>query len=262
MLLLPLLCGVFLYPQNKRSEREPGMSVNAASFLHLGGALALCLASGKTATAVPVSDTFYCMLPHLAGSFQPRAYFSSSAWPTFPIIDTHTHAWENCYRLSDTDQDLSACPPTPGKKARYVPTGVLPFPQLREKWSSHNVTYGVLVQPSFMGVNNSYIVRQLERYPRLRGVIVVTNAEGMLNHDAVEPSLLEHMHEVGVRGIRLNLLKKPEGEMVRINAAMNAETGEEGFRELWAFVKRHDWHVEAQQESEGWVDLIDTLVGK
>lgn len=256
LLLLPVLCGAFLY-LHKRSGRQ-GVLVSAA-FLGLGGVLALCPAGGKTTMAVSVPDT-YCMLPRPPGTVQLKD--CSSAPQKFPIVDTHTHAWENCYKFSDTDQDLSACPPTPGKKARYIPAGVLPFPQLQEKWYSQNITYGVLVQPSFMGVNNTYIVQQLEKYPRLRGVIMVTNADGTLNTDAVEPSLLESMHEAGVRGIRLNLLKKPEDDMARLNAAMNAETGEQGFRELWAFIKQHDWHVEAQQDSEGWVHLIDTLVGK
>ena len=50
--------------------------------------------------------------------------------------------------------------------------------------------------------------------------------------------------------------------MARLNAAMNAENGEKVFRDLWAFIKEHGWHVEAQQESEGWVNLIETLVGE
>lgn len=198
-----------------------------------------------------------------AGTILLKDCSSSSAALTggLPVMDTHTHAWEHCYRFCDEYQDLSACTPTPGAKARYIPAGVLPFPQLEEKWFRQNVTYGVLVQPSFLGANNSYISSQLAMYPRLRGVIVVTNADGTLDADAAERALLEEHHEAGVRGIRLNLLKHSEEDMARVNAAMDAETGEEGFKDLWAFIKEHGWHVEAQKESAGWVDLIDTLVG-
>ncbi|CAN0171813.1 unnamed protein product [Ectocarpus sp. 4 AP-2014] len=129
-------------------------------------------------------------------------------------------------------------------------------------WRSNNVSYGVMVQPSFLGVDNSYLVRQLREHPWLRGVVGVTNADGTLDTDSVSLPLLEDMHRVGVRGVRLNLLKKSEEDMTRLNAAMDAETGDDGFVNLWAFIKEHDWHVEAQQESDGWVDLIETLVGK
>ncbi|CAB1120308.1 unnamed protein product [Ectocarpus sp. CCAP 1310/34] len=129
-------------------------------------------------------------------------------------------AWERCYKFNGTDQDLFACPQSPGKKACYIPAGVLPFPKLEENWRSNNVSYGVLVQPSFLGVDNNYLVRQLREHPWLQGVIGVTNADGTLDSDAVSPPLLEDMHRVGVRGVRLNLTKKSEEEdITRLNAA-------------------------------------------
>ncbi|CAN0127863.1 unnamed protein product [Ectocarpus sp. 12 AP-2014] len=143
-----------------------------------------------------------------------------------------------------------------GKKARYIPAGVLPFPKLEEKWCSNNVSYGVLVQ-KFLGVDNSYLVRQVREHPWLRRVIGATNADGTPDSDAVSPPLLEDMHRVGVRGVRLNLLKKSEEVMTRLNTAMNAETGDDGFVNLWAFIKEHDWRIEAQQESDGGADLIE-----
>lgn len=255
MLLLPALRGA-LY-RTKRGVPKAAL-VSCLFFGGLGRVVALCPEAPPQIRTVPDADRMCPLPPSDSTTIQPEGCASSE----FPIIDTHTHAWENCYKFSDTDQDLSACPPSPGKKARYIPAGVLPFPKLEEKWCSNSISYGVLVQPSFLGVNNSYLVRQLRDRPWLRGVIVVTNADGTLDYDAVSPPLLEDMHKAGVRGIRLNLLKKSEEEMARINAAMDAETGEDGFVNLWAFIKDHGWHIEAQQESDGWVGLIDTLVGK
>eukprot|EP00903_Cladosiphon_okamuranus_P013184 g12296.t2 len=255
MLFLPVFACGFLY-LHKRGGRE-GLLISVA----LLGIRVLAAYPASTSISVSIPDTYCMRLLPSTGTVILKDCSSSSLTGGLPVIDTHTHAWENCYYFSDKDQDRSACPPIPGKKARYTPAGVLPFQQLEEKWYSENITYGVLVQPSFMGVNNSYISDQLAGYPRLRGVIVVTNADGTLNADAAERTLLEEHHKAGVRGIRLNLLKHSEEDMARLNAAMNAETGEEGFKDLWAFIKEHDWHVEAQKEGEAWIDLIHTLVG-
>ena len=249
-----------LYYLHKRGGGGAGLAIGAG----LLGAGVLAVWRVSTSVTVSVPDT-YCMriLPS-AGAILLKECSSSFLALTggFPVMDTHTHAWENCSYFSEADQDLTACPPTPGEKTRYTPAGVLPFWQLEEKWYSQNITYGVLVQPSFMGVNNSYILKRLAEYPRLRGVVVVTNSDGTLNPAAAERTLLEEYHRAGVRGIRLNLLKQSHEDMARLNAAMNAENGEKGFRDLWAFIKEHGWHVEAQQESEGWVNLIETLVGE
>ncbi len=66
----------------------------------------------------------------------------------------------------------------------------------------HGVSHGVLVQPSFLGTNNSYVMKALHRYPdRLRGIAVV---EPDIGFDS-----LAAMDAEGVVGIRLNLTCMP-----------------------------------------------------
>lgn len=61
------------------------------------------------------------------------------------------------------------------------------------------MTYGVLVQVSVHGLDNSLLQRVLRAHPdRLRGVAVV----GL----ATPPAELQALHDAGVRGIRLNVL--------------------------------------------------------
>jgi len=61
------------------------------------------------------------------------------------------------------------------------------------------MTYGVLVQVSVHGLDNRFMLEVLARHPeRLRGVAVID--------DSFSPSTLAAMHELGVRGTRVNVL--------------------------------------------------------
>jgi predicted TIM-barrel fold metal-dependent hydrolase len=173
--------------------------------------------------------------------------------------DTHTHTWVNCYDATKSGGgvDTSACEPPP---RRYTPEGVLPYDKLQAEWKKHGIDYGVLVQVSFMGTDNSYIVDLVEKNDNLRGVVVFTNADGSLNEESFNDEVLQHYHDIGIRGIRLNLRGKKPEEMAAINAAMDMETGTPGFKKLWKFVRDNDWHIEAHQSGEQWVDLIATLL--
>ena len=178
---------------------------------------------------------------------------------TFTKADTHTHTWIGCYDATPSggDADTSACAPAP---RRYTPEGVLPADMLLSEFRENDIDYGVLVQVSFMGTDNSYITDLVEENSHLRGVIVLTNADGSLDESSFDEELLERYHEIGIRGIRLNLRGKTADQMAVINAAMDMETGTPGFKNLWNFIRDHDWHIEAQQGGELWVDLIDTLL--
>jgi len=99
-------------------------------------------------------------------------------------IDTHIHLW------------TADCKLNPDR--RYTP----------EVWSSaedylavldgHGMSAGVVVQPSIMGTDNSYMVQSLRKYPsRLRGIAVIAP-------DIADAELAE-MDAAGVVGVRLNV---------------------------------------------------------
>src|SRR5215475_3889842 len=104
---------------------------------------------------------------------------------TSPAIDTHAHVFHR--RL----------PLAPGR--RYAPDYDAPVQLYLQQLDRNGMTSGVLVQPSFLGTDNSYLVESLEAARgRLRGIAVVDPAVSM---DA-----LRALDRAGVVGIRFNLL--------------------------------------------------------
>lgn len=100
------------------------------------------------------------------------------------MIDCHTHAWDEHCRIVP---------------AHYAPEAASPVARLLSVLDLHGLTAAVLVQPSFLGTDNSYLVRCLRAAPHaLRGIAVI-------DARARERDLAE-LDEAGVRGIRFNLL--------------------------------------------------------
>ncbi|OAK56623.1 hypothetical protein A3K87_30870 [Variovorax paradoxus] len=96
---------------------------------------------------------------------------------------------------------------------------------------AHGVSHGVLVQPSFLGTDNRFLIDALHACPeRLRGVAVVD--------PGVDDATLQAMAVAGVCGIRLNLVGMPLPDFSR-----------PGWRQLFARVRALDWHVELHRES-------------
>lgn len=103
-------------------------------------------------------------------------------------IDTHAHIFR-------TDLPLAA-------ERRYAPDyNALPEDFLM-RLSNHNISHGILVQPSFLGTDNSYMVEALRQHPeKLKGIAVVD--------PSISDSELDELDASGVVGIRLNLINKP-----------------------------------------------------
>ncbi|MGC0239582.1 amidohydrolase family protein [Arthrobacter sp. SD76] len=79
-------------------------------------------------------------------------------------IDTHAHIFEPTL--------------TTATGARYVPDYAATLDQYLDVLTVHGVDRGVLVQPSFLGSDNSYLLSALATAPdRLRGVVVVSSGE-------------------------------------------------------------------------------------
>jgi predicted TIM-barrel fold metal-dependent hydrolase len=81
---------------------------------------------------------------------------------------------------------------------RRAPSGYdAPPEQFLALQDANAVSHGVIVQPSFLGTDNSYLVDVLRRYPqRLRGIAVVK--------PSIAGEELDALRQAGVMGIRLN----------------------------------------------------------
>lgn len=109
---------------------------------------------------------------------------------------------------------------------RYRPDHDALLGDYLKQLDAHGLTHGVLVQPSFLGTDNRYLLAALRAQPaRLRGVAVVD--------PAIEDAELEAMAAAGVVGIRLNLIGLPAPDL-----------GTAPWRRLLERIHARGWHVE------------------
>jgi predicted TIM-barrel fold metal-dependent hydrolase len=151
---------------------------------------------------------------------------------TFGKIDSHAHVFERGLKTVENPRyvpDYSATP------ERYL--GVL---------SGGGFSGGVLVQPSFLGADNSFLLSALAAAPqKLRGVIVVNERD--LASELSEERVAE-LGNLGVRGVRLNLLGRTLPDLSarawQKAAGCMAESG---------------WHLEIQAAGAQWARLCPVL---
>lgn len=131
-----------------------------------------------------------------------------------PHIDTHAHIFHR------------SLPMMPGR--RYTPSQDCPPQGYLAQLSAHDVALGVLVQPSFLGTDNSYMMAALDLYAdRLRGIAVV---DPSVNDDD-----LSVMNDTGVVGIRFNMI----GRDIAMLAGADVQS-------LLRRVDAFGWQVEVQ----------------
>lgn len=138
-------------------------------------------------------------------------YAMDSMASKFPWVDSHFHVFA-------AGQGH--------RGARYVPGYDATF----EAWSAAakaaGVYRGVLVQPSFLGTDNTRLCAELDAHPdHLRGVAVISSQWSA--------ERLRELHDRGVRGIRLNLA----GVSHDVSAWAAAHA-------LWDALLQLGWHVE------------------
>ncbi len=86
----------------------------------------------------------------------------------------------------------------PAATVRYRPDYTASVESYIEQLDKHGFCKAVLVQPSFLGTDNSYMLKALLKYPdRLRGIAVLPNT--------INTSTLRSLNQQGVVGIRINL---------------------------------------------------------
>ncbi|MFX5494428.1 amidohydrolase family protein, partial [Acinetobacter baumannii] len=78
---------------------------------------------------------------------------------------------------------------------RYTPAYDVTVEEYLARLDAHGMSHGVLVQPSFLGSDNSYLLQAIARAPqRLRGIAMV---------DAdIEDAQLQALQQGGVVGVR------------------------------------------------------------
>jgi predicted TIM-barrel fold metal-dependent hydrolase len=131
-------------------------------------------------------------------------------------VDAHFHVFE-------------AQRAVPG--ARYSPSYAASLATWQTASQTVGVTHGVLVQTSFLGTDNAYLLAHLKQQPdTLRGVAVVAPSASL--------GQLEDLHGQGVRGIRLNLAGQSH-DMEKWAAA----------KALWDAVLHLGWHVELHTDA-------------
>jgi predicted TIM-barrel fold metal-dependent hydrolase len=102
-----------------------------------------------------------------------------------PMVDGHAHIFERTLPMVSP--------------RRYTPDRDASRREYLAELDAHGFTHGVLVQPSFLGDDNSYLLAALAVSPeRLRGVVVV--------QPSISENELVRMAGLGVVGVRLNLV--------------------------------------------------------
>ncbi|MBR0844196.1 amidohydrolase family protein [Bradyrhizobium liaoningense] len=145
-----------------------------------------------------------------------------------PTIDTHAHVFHRGLKLA------------PGR--RYAPDYDAPLALYLEQLDRNGMTNGVLVQPSFLGTDNSYLVESLKQASgRLRGIAVID--------PAVSADELRALDRAGVVGIRLNLVGQPLPDLA------SAE-----WKALLASVNSMGWQVEIQRNASDLAVLAPQLL--
>lgn len=145
-----------------------------------------------------------------------------------PAVDTHAHVFDR------------TCPMVPGR--RYTPGYEAPVERYVALLDGAGIAHGVLVQPSFLGTDNDYLVAALRRHPgRLAGIAVVD--------PSVTDDALEHLTQAGVRGLRYNLFGQDPGLIDRPD-----------YRALTRRAHGHGWLIELHTPGSSLPAVLDTLL--
>ncbi|CCE09942.1 conserved hypothetical protein [Bradyrhizobium sp. STM 3843] len=143
-------------------------------------------------------------------------------------IDAHAHVFHRGLTLAG--------------ERRYAPDYDAPLDRYLAQLDSSGLTHGVLVQPSFLGTDNCYLLNCIRAAPsRLRGIAVVDPTIGIEE--------LQRLDRGGVVGIRLNLVGRPLPDLT-----------ESHWTRLLANVADLGWQVELQRRAADLPDLVTQLL--
>ena len=115
--------------------------------------------------------------------------------------------------------------------------------------NQYNLDGGLLVQPSFLGANNSYLLSVLEQFvgdqfPLLRGVVVLNPNE------IVDIGLLKEWGQIGVIGVRLNIFRD------------ESTFDYTDWKQVLGVVEKLGWHIELHCSSQYLPQVLPSLTAK
>jgi predicted TIM-barrel fold metal-dependent hydrolase len=126
--------------------------------------------------------------------------------------------------------------------ARYHPSDDAPAEVYRACLDRHGVAGAILVQPSFLGTDNRYLLDAVARFPdRFRAVAVVS--------PILSEAGLRDLARQGVVGVRLNLI-----------GASPPSLGHAGWRRFLQCVCSAGLFVEVQAEGKQWTAVLPALL--
>ena len=161
-------------------------------------------------------------------SATPEARSAATAALAVMAIDSHAHVFERGLPLAPV--------------RRHAPDYDATLPDYLALLDEHGVSHAVLVQPSFLGTDNSFLLNALRRLPqRLRGVVMLD--------PVTSESELHALDDLGVCGLRLNLVGLPLPDLR--GAAWQA---------LLARLRALDWHVEVHRGSADLAHCVQPLL--
>ncbi|SSW72691.1 amidohydrolase family protein [Achromobacter agilis] len=147
---------------------------------------------------------------------------------TGAAVDTHAHVFRQGLALATT--------------RRHTPDYDATLASYLALLDAHGLSHGVLVQPSFLGTDNSHLAEALRAAPgRLRGVAVVA--------PGIDPAQLQALARAGVVGIRLNLIGLPVPDL-RLPR----------WRALLDRVNALGWHVEVHLPAARLPEILPALL--
>lgn len=125
---------------------------------------------------------------------------------------------------------------------RHAPESDATLPDYLGLLDAHGLTHGVLVQPSFLGTDNRFMLEALRSYPkRLRGVVMLG--------PATDEQELAALDALGVVGVRLNLVGLP---LPNLN--------EPPWQVFLARLKALNWHLELHRGAADLPPLLDAAL--
>ncbi len=159
-----------------------------------------------------------------AAALRPRFAMSEP----ITAIDNHAHVFKRGLKLAPS--------------VRYAPDYDATPEDYIKLLDANGISSAVLIQPSFLGTDNSYMLDARKTYPsRFQCVAVVDPGIS-----AVE---LEALDAAGVVGVRLNLIGQPDPQLAS-----------PAWHRHLAHLAALDWHVEIQAEGRRWPDLLSPLL--
>ncbi|MDY3331925.1 MAG: amidohydrolase family protein [Pelistega sp.] len=143
------------------------------------------------------------------------------------FVDTHAHVFNTEGPFIPT--------------ARYTPSYEATLETFLANLDKHNLHYGVLIQPSFYGTDNSFMLKAVEQSKgRLKAVVVVS--------PDIDTETLQQYHQQGVCGIRLNLFG------LEIPNLLSSE-----WAKLINTISKMGWHIELHCPPSYLLSLLPVL---